>query len=85
MIFMDVSMPEMDGKEATRAIRGLEGGNEVHVPIFALTAHAMNGDKEEILSCGMDHFLTKPLRKAEIFAAIGRNQPSDARDVVSDA
>ncbi len=84
MIFMDVSMPEMDGKDATRAIRKLEKGSETKVPIFALTAHAMGGDKEEILSCGMDYYLTKPLRKGEIFAAIGRNQPAGVRDIASE-
>ncbi len=68
MIFMDISMPEMDGKEATRTIRGIEaeeGGNS-HVPIVALTAHAMEGDDTEILASGLDYYLTKPLRKAAI-------------------
>ena len=75
LVFMDISMPEMDGKEATRAIRRLEAESGKHVPVLALTAHAMGGDKEEIMSAGMDQFLTKPLRKAEIYAAIGGYQP----------
>ncbi len=76
MIFMDISMPEMDGKEATRAIRALEeqaGGEPV--PIVALTAHALEGDAEEILLAGLDHYLTKPLRKPEIAAAIRAHAP----------
>ncbi len=59
IIFMDISMPEMDGKEATRTIRGL--GSKV--PIVAMTAHAMEGDAEGILAAGLVRFLTKPLRK----------------------
>lgn len=65
LIFMDISMPEMDGKEATREIRKLEGDRD-HVPIIAVTAHAMAGDKEAILEAGLDDYLTKPLRKAQL-------------------
>ena len=54
LIFMDISMPKMDGREATQKIRALEvDGN--HIPIVALTAHAMTGDKEGILAAGLDH------------------------------
>jgi CheY-like chemotaxis protein len=68
MIFMDISMPEMDGKEATRTIREIEAdaGGTTHVPVVALTAHAMDGDDTEILAAGLDYYLTKPLRKAAI-------------------
>lgn len=63
-IFMDISMPEMDGMEATRAIRSLEtGGNFPRTPIIAMTAHAMDGDEERIREAGVDHYLTKPLKK----------------------
>ncbi|MCF8510632.1 MAG: response regulator [Rhodobacteraceae bacterium] len=68
MIFMDISMPEMDGREATRAIRAAEGA--VHVPIVALTAHAMDGDAESILAAGIDRYMTKPLRKLAICETI---------------
>ena len=84
LIFMDISMPKMDGKEATGEIRALEAGSGKHVPIVALTAHAMESDREGILAAGLDQYLTKPLRKAEIFAAIGEHCPEDARLVVPD-
>ncbi len=66
LIFMDISMPGMDGREATREIRRLEKRLGIHVPIVALTAHAMEGEAEDILSAGLDRFMTKPLRKALI-------------------
>ncbi|RFP91033.1 response regulator [Rhodobacteraceae bacterium 63075] len=81
LIFMDISMPGMDGKEATREIRKREEDSGGHVPIYALTAHAMGGDEQDILAAGVDRYLTKPLRKAEIFAAIGQNCPEAARPV----
>ncbi|WP_424971922.1 response regulator [Dinoroseobacter sp. S76] len=71
MIFMDISMPKMDGMEATRTIRALEEENSApRVPITALTAHAMDGDSDRILAAGLDHYLTKPLKKAEIMGRI---------------
>ena len=78
MIFMDISMPEMDGKEAATAIRVLEAGRS-HVPIVALTAHAMDGDAEAILASGIDQYLTKPLRKVAIEAALTEFCPLAAR------
>ncbi|OSP55380.1 response regulator [Pseudoruegeria sp. SK021] len=76
-IFMDISMPEMDGKEASRAIRALEEtAGTTRVPICALTAHAMAGDEDEILAAGIDHYLTKPLRKALICGMISSNAPN---------
>ena len=78
VVFMDISMPGMDGKEATRTIRRLEADGEKHVPIFAMTAHAMDGDSEGILAAGLDFYLTKPLRKGEILAALQEHCPEDA-------
>jgi PAS domain S-box-containing protein len=70
LIFMDVQMPEMDGLEATRAIRTVEAGTGKHVPIVAMTAHAMKGDRETCLSAGMDGYLSKPIRIDELKQAI---------------
>ena len=79
LIFMDISMPKMDGKEATRKIRALESRAGGHVRIVALTAHAMNGDAEEIMQAGLDHFLSKPLSKAAIHGMIEQCCPAEAR------
>ena len=64
--FMDVQMPEMDGLDATAAIRELEGSNGNHLPIFAMTAHAMKGDREICLRAGMDGYISKPVRFSDI-------------------
>ena len=61
MILMDVSMPEMNGIEATAAIRGLEAEGSSHVPIVGVTAHALKGDRERCLDAGMDDYLPKPI------------------------
>src|SRR6185295_3976736 len=61
LVLMDVQMPEMDGFEATAVIRGLEHSTGGHVPIVALTAHALKGDDERCASAGMDAYLTKPI------------------------
>ncbi|KAI9281112.1 hypothetical protein BY458DRAFT_430143 [Sporodiniella umbellata] len=77
MILMDVQMPIMGGFEATQKIREIEhlvGGNS-HVPIIALTAHAMIGDREKCLLAGMDEYVTKPLRLPELTAAIKKFTP----------
>lgn len=80
LIFMDISMPKMDGKEATGHIRAAEPEGQ-HIPIVALTAHAMAGDREAIIACGLDDYMTKPLRKAELTGMIERHRPHDTRTV----
>jgi signal transduction histidine kinase/CheY-like chemotaxis protein len=80
MIFMDISMPEMDGREAAQAIRAAEAGR-AHIPIVALTAHAMDGDSEGILAAGIDRYMTKPLRKAAIIETLTEFCPPGALPV----
>lgn len=70
IVLMDVQMPGMDGFEATAAIRAREKALGGHVPILAMTAHAMKGDRERCLEVGMDGYLSKPLRPAELFEVI---------------
>lgn len=77
LVLMDISMPRMDGREATRAIRQLPGGAQV--PILALTAHAGSNDHADILDSGLDDILTKPLQKALLLQAIAQHAPGDVR------
>jgi PAS domain S-box-containing protein len=70
VVLMDVQMPSMDGIAATAAIRKKEGATGRHVPIVAMTAHAMPGDRERLLKCGMDGYVSKPVHQEEIFEAI---------------
>jgi CheY-like chemotaxis protein len=72
LVLMDVQMPEMSGLEATIAIRERErtSASGKHIPIIAMTANAMVGDKEQCLEAGMDGYLSKPLQVAALFAAI---------------
>jgi PAS domain S-box-containing protein len=70
LILMDVQMPVMDGMEATAAIRKQEGKNGPHIPIVAMTAHAMAGDRQRFLSMGMDGYVSKPIHSRDLFDVI---------------
>jgi CheY-like chemotaxis protein len=85
LILMDVQMPEMDGLEATRTIRTRERRTGDHIPIIAMTAHALKGDRERCLEAGMDEYVAKPIHAEELFRAIagvvgagGLTNPSEA-------
>jgi len=75
LVLMDVQMPEMDGFETTAAIRENEKSSGVHQPVVALTANAMKGDREQCLAAGMDAYLTKPIRSAELDALLAAYVP----------
>jgi CheY-like chemotaxis protein len=70
LVLMDVQMPELDGLEATAAIREREKGSGVHQAVIALTAHAMKGDRERCMAAGMDGYLSKPIRPQELDAIL---------------
>jgi signal transduction histidine kinase/CheY-like chemotaxis protein/HPt (histidine-containing phosphotransfer) domain-containing protein len=72
LVLMDVQMPEMDGLRATRLIRQREKAFGGHVPVVAVTANAVQGERQRCLAAGMDDYLSKPVRGAELFAAIKR-------------
>ncbi len=72
LILMDVQMPQMNGYDATHAIRAEEAGTGRHVPIVAMTAHAMKGDREICLDAGMDDYMSKPIHPQELLSALAR-------------
>lgn len=78
MIFMDISMPVLNGIEAMKQIRQLENGTGKRVPIAALTAHALTGDEERMLEAGADYYLTKPINPALLLQKIDEILNSDS-------
>jgi len=76
LVLMDVQMPLMDGFESTRAIRSMEEETGGHVPIIAMTAHALQGDREKCLAAGMDGYLTKPIRREDLFRVVEEVAPA---------
>ena len=70
VVLMDIQMPNKNGLEATAAIRAKEAATGAHLPIIALTAHAMKGDRERCISAGMDAYISKPIRSRELFETI---------------
>ncbi len=81
VVLMDVQMPEMDGLEATRQIRRSEAGTDRHLPIIAMTAHAMKGDRELCIESGMDDYVSKPVRPWQLINALSQFFAEDARTV----
>jgi CheY-like chemotaxis protein len=81
VVLMDIQMPELGGFEATAVIRQTEKRTGVHVPIYALTAYAMKGDRERCLEAGMDGYLSKPIQSQELYKLLDTvERLSGARD-----
>jgi len=76
MVLMDVQMPVMDGLTATSHIRNREHATGGHIPIIAVTAHALDQDRARCLAAGMDEYLPKPIRSTDLFATITRFAPA---------
>jgi PAS domain S-box-containing protein len=93
LVLMDVQMPEMDGYDATKKIRAAEEETGRHLPIVAMTAHAMKGDRERCLAAGMDSYVAKPIRAGTLFETIrdvlgtavespGAEEPEDGEETM---
>jgi PAS domain S-box-containing protein len=78
VVLLDVQMPEMDGLEVAAAIRAAERGSGHHIPIVAMTAHALKGDRERCLEAGMDAYVSKPIQPEELFRVIEERGPSES-------
>jgi two-component system sensor histidine kinase/response regulator len=87
VVLMDIQMPVMDGFEATAAIRAKEKLTGGHIPIIAMTAHALKGDQERCVAAGMDAYVSKPIRTSELFSTIEsmlqKGNPAPANDAAS--
>jgi PAS domain S-box-containing protein len=83
VVFMDIQMPEMDGYEATGAIRAMEGKDK-HTTIIAMTAHALEGDRERCIEAGMDDYMSKPINPQELFQKIRKWTKSKIEEPVSE-
>jgi polar amino acid transport system substrate-binding protein len=90
LVLMDVQMPEMDGLQATRLHRKAEGEGGAHIPIIAMTAQALKGDREKCLDAGMDDYISKPVRLERLREALdlwlpdpgaGQHVPIDRKEV----
>jgi CheY-like chemotaxis protein len=79
IILMDVQMPELDGLQAAARIRERELGTGAHIPIIAVTAHAMKGDRERCLAAGMDGYIAKPINPADLARAIQLTVPAGTK------
>jgi CheY-like chemotaxis protein/HPt (histidine-containing phosphotransfer) domain-containing protein len=81
LVLMDCQMPDMDGFETTRVIRGRESGVlNSHVPVIAMTAYVMKGDRERCIAAGMDDYLAKPVRQADLANMLAKWLPGDGND-----
>jgi two-component system sensor histidine kinase/response regulator len=85
LVLMDVQMPGMDGFEATAIIRAREQSSGTHLPIIAMTAHAMKGDEERCLAAGMDAYVSKPFQVEHVFATIDRVLTTPSRPALAPA
>ena len=83
LVLMDIQMPEMGGFEATQRIRAMEQGTVRHIPIIAMTAHAMTGDREKALAMGMDDYVTKPVDRKQLARSIERFLCSETAEPVA--
>jgi CheY-like chemotaxis protein len=83
LVFMDVQMPEMDGFEATAAIREKEKASGHHLPVIAMTAHAMAGDRERCLEAGMDDYISKPIRPQELSHLLKHYSPMTSPEIMA--
>jgi CheY-like chemotaxis protein len=79
LVFMDVQMPVLDGLAATIALRERERGGQTHLPVIAMTAHAMTGDRERCLAAGMDDYVGKPVHLAMLERVLARRLPSPSQ------
>ncbi|MGH9684969.1 MAG: response regulator [Candidatus Acidiferrales bacterium] len=85
LVLMDLQMPEMDGLAAIRIIRAGEKGTAAHMPIIAVTAHAMKGDRERCMRAGADDYVTKPIKTDELFASIRKLALPNASEISGDS